>query len=354
MGQFKPMVKMMTTEPTVELKLKKGGAVKKADGGYMAMPSTDIPAGMPARGMMPARGAMPARGGVAPSMAPAKPSMAARRAAMAGGRKRPMAPPMSTMPVMKKGGKAEMETPEMHKAEMSKMGKIGKELKSHADKPASKAHKGLKTGGVVCGQGGYKKGGAVAKNGIINTENQGGEYRNTKVVTAKPDRSPAKTGDVKMGNSGGYATGGVVKGQGGYKKGGAAKKFAEGGAVQDDGKAVKMPQGQKKPSSPVSINRLSGTFKKGGSVKKMNGGGATSGKDKYFVEDPKAVSDKASRELEDALNPLSMVKELYGKARDAFRGKVAPPVKGQGAVTETEKSITVSPVARKRGGSVKC
>lgn len=27
MGQFKPMVKMMTTEPSIELKLKKGGHV---------------------------------------------------------------------------------------------------------------------------------------------------------------------------------------------------------------------------------------------------------------------------------------------------------------------------------------
>ena len=180
MGQFKPMVKMMTTEPTVELKLKKGGMVKKADGGYMAMPSTDIPAGMPARGMMPARG------GMAPSMPPAKPSMAARRAAMAG-RKRPMAPPMSTMPVMKKGGKAEMETPAMHKAEMSEIGKVGKELKSHAGKPASKAHKGLKTGGVVDGQGGYKAGGII--------ESKTGK---TKVVTAKPDTSPAKTGPSKL------------------------------------------------------------------------------------------------------------------------------------------------------------
>ena len=33
MGQFKPMVKMMTTEPTVELKLAKGGAVKMKKGG---------------------------------------------------------------------------------------------------------------------------------------------------------------------------------------------------------------------------------------------------------------------------------------------------------------------------------
>lgn len=51
MGQFKPMVKMMTTEPTVELKLKKGGSVKKAMGGMMGSP---MASSMPARGgMMP-------------------------------------------------------------------------------------------------------------------------------------------------------------------------------------------------------------------------------------------------------------------------------------------------------------
>jgi hypothetical protein len=31
MGQFKPMVKMMTTEPSVELKLKNGGAVARRE-----------------------------------------------------------------------------------------------------------------------------------------------------------------------------------------------------------------------------------------------------------------------------------------------------------------------------------
>ena len=33
MGQFKPMVKMMTTEPSVVLKLKKGGHVSMKHGG---------------------------------------------------------------------------------------------------------------------------------------------------------------------------------------------------------------------------------------------------------------------------------------------------------------------------------
>ena len=37
MGQYKPMPKMKTTEPSVELKLKKGGRVKMAEGGKSDM-----------------------------------------------------------------------------------------------------------------------------------------------------------------------------------------------------------------------------------------------------------------------------------------------------------------------------
>jgi hypothetical protein len=37
MGQYKPMTKMKTTEPSVELKLKKGGRVKMAEGGKSDM-----------------------------------------------------------------------------------------------------------------------------------------------------------------------------------------------------------------------------------------------------------------------------------------------------------------------------
>ena len=83
-------------------------------------------------------------------------------------------------------------------------------------------------------------------------------------------------------------------------------------------------------------------------------------------EDPKDISDKASRELEEALNPIGMVKELYNKARGAFGGQgsvtdrerkmmeqmVDNPSRGRGSVTEREKSITVSP-GKKRGGAVR-
>ncbi len=342
MGQFKPMVKMMTTEPTVELKLKKGGSVKKADGGMMAMPTS-----------MPS--SMPARGGMMPVARPKRPTMAARRAAMMG---------------MKEGG----ESKATHKAEMSEMKGLKKELKSHENKPASKGHKGLATGGiakstkpggyatggVVNGQGGYKKGGAIAKDGIINTEDQGGAYRDTKMHTAKPDNNSAPTGDVKLGNGGGY------------KKGGAAKKrYATGGAVNDSGRAVAYPA--KKKSAPVSNDRQSGTFKKGGSVtpaeKKLQSDFASENatamkqakaqsnlkyKDGGSITDlSKGAYDKSigpsEEDMDMAKTIRSIPSKLYEGAKSLFTSKDKPA----GSVTKTEKSVTVSP-PKKRGGSVKC
>ena len=386
MGQFKPMVKMETTEPSVELKLKKGGkVVKKADGGMMGSP-------MSAAGAMPP--SMPARGGMPGGMAPMKPSLAMRRRAMKGlpsgagpagpvggaaAMQASMPPPPAPMaPAMKKGGKAEGgESKAMHKSEMKAIKGVKSELKSHAGKPASKGHKGLATGGVVDGQGGYKAG------GIINTENQGGEYRNTKMHTAKADNSPAKTGGVKEGNGGGYATGGVAKANGGgYKKGGAPKKAYAAGGTVDSGRPVAMPQGDKKPSSPVSISKLSGTFKKGGSVTPAEGRLQKNFKSENAtaMKQAKAFSNEVyskygKKMKEGGLTDLS--KGAYDKsigpdeddmkiARSirSFPGKVFSKVKNVAkdlfssepkadSVTKTKESVTVTP-AKKRGGSVKC
>jgi hypothetical protein len=254
------------------------------------------------------------------------------------------------MPAMKKGGKAEMESKFTHKAEMSKMKGLEKELKSHESKPASKAHKGLKTGGMACATGGVVMGqGGFKAGGIIKSTK--GE---TKMVTSKVDHSPAKTGGVKMGNDGGYATGGVAKANGGgYKKGGSAKKAYATGGLVDTGKPVAMPQGRKKPSAPVSINQLSGTFKKGGQVKKA-GGGSVSDTDKMLVDLSKGAYDKSIGPSEE---DMDMAKAIRSVPRKLFRGaksllgiKDEPP---KGSVTETQKSVTVTP-AKKRGGAVKC
>ena len=256
---------MMTTEPTVELKLKKGGSAHKkmkGDAGSGHKPMQKMMDG----GIMGAlTGATPVIAGrtAAPvARVPARPSLASRRKAM-------MAKAPATRPMMKEGGESKAE----HKAEKADIKKVESELKAHEGKKASVAHKGLKKGGNCYAEGGV----------IKSTKGE------TMMHTAeKTDKSPAKTGDVKLGNAGGYKTGGVIKGNaggyktggvalgnaGGFKKGGSSKKaYANGGSVNDEGKAVSMPQGAKKPSSPVSISKLSGTFKKGGTVaeKKLQG-----------------------------------------------------------------------------------
>lgn len=293
MGQFKPMVKMETTEPSVELKLAKGGAVKMKNGGS-AMKKMAMGGG--AMEMMAGTPALVGRPAVnAPVRAPGKPSMASRRKAMMP--KKPMMPP-PVAPPMKKGGMAEGgESKGMHKAEMKAIKGVGSKLSKHASMAASKGHKGLKTGGVTDGQGGYA------------------------------------TGGVAMGNAGGFKHGGKS----------SKKAYATGGTV-NSGRPVAMPQGNKKPSPPVSTNRVSGTFKSGGTVK-MNGGGSSSDQGEDMSKGAYDKAPKYSRDLEDALNPLGMVKELAGKAKDFFM-----PKKTADSVTKTKESVTVTPAGKKRGG----
>ena len=305
MGQFKPMVKMMTSEPTVELKLKKGGAVKKADGGVMGLPSS-MPSTMPSA---------PARGGLAPAVAPRKPSMAARRKAM-------MASP-APVSAMKTGGVA-MGQGGYKEGGLAKSGIIKSEKgKTKMDTAQRKDNAPAKTGDVKLNKAaGYKDGGAV-------------NYVNGNVVGTPPGKTNTKTGGVKDANGGGYC------------KGGSAKKYARGGAVvQDDGKAEKMPQGHKKPPAPVSITALSGTYKKGGRVKKMATGG-----DVGDIEDlSKGAYDRA---LSDTPTGYGFAKKVHS-AIDRFFGKQDTTAKTApaGALTKTKESVTVAP-AKKRGGAVK-
>jgi hypothetical protein len=257
-------------------------------------------------------------------------------------------------------------------------------LEKHAAMPASKAHKGLKTGGVAMGQGGFKKGGAIYKDGIIPekvSEKGAKSYAKTKMVTAEGEHhTPKKTGEVVMGKPGGfkhggkamkYAKGGGVEGNvstskpgvtntktgevklgnaGGYKKGGAPKKaYATGGSVNDSGRPVAYP---KKPvSQSVKNNLQSGTFKKGGGVKMKDGGLSEAMRKGAEMGGLGAVSDFEREMLEEV--PAAMAKSFKGmgaitdKERELLK-KGAPR-----SVTKTEKSVTVTP-AKKRGGSVKC
>ena len=207
MGQFKPMPKMETTEPSVELKLKKGGKVKKMmDGGapmVMAAPAAmgrRMPAGRQA--VMP-RGVSPlARAG---------------------------------MPMRAKGG--EVENKREMKDEEAEIKRVEKELKRHESMKASRAHKGLKKGGmapkagpnVVGGlEGGleatradrkkttgsielsrYKKGGAIAAKGMAIAK----KYMTTTNTANPMPTVKGGTGKVSNTSAGGRPAG--------FKKGGA-------------------------------------------------------------------------------------------------------------------------------------
>lgn len=151
MGQYKYMPKMESTEESVVLKLKKGGKVKMMDGG------------VPAAAAMANR-QMASRSPMARKVAP--PAM-------------PMTRPVPQGALMRKKG-GEVESKSMQAKEEREMADIKKELKSHESKPASKGHKGLKTGGVISKnegsktgsveqfRGGYKKGGkaCMAEGGV--------------------------------------------------------------------------------------------------------------------------------------------------------------------------------------------
>ena len=298
MGQFKPMVKMETTEPSVILKLKNGGHVAMKRGGSTTEAKKMAFGGLPTT--MPTKMPPMVDKDTMMASAPKKPSMASRRKSM-------MSMKAPVTPVMKKGGAA-------HEDAAQDRAMIKKAM----------AGKKFATGGVVMGQGGYKDGGSVIPVGASKKGAEG--YVDTKMNTTKMGTKTGKTGEVKKGNGGGYAKGGGVENNvsstpagvtntktgevrlgnaGGFKKGGASKKFADGGAVQDSGRAVKMPQGNKRPSTPVSISKLSGTFKKGGKVKMAEGGDAQLAKNqmeyKQYEEDEQKFNEGLRNDVKDAV-----------------------------------------------------
>ena len=181
MGQFKPMTKMETTEPSVILKLKTGGhvnmkkggsascghkAMGKADGGIMgALTETPSLVGRPAM--------------AAPVQKIGKPSMSARRKAMMA---KPAAAPAG-MPAMKKGGK-------------------------------------MATGGVVSGNGGgYKTGGVADSNG--GGYKKGGKT-SKKAYAAGGTVNSGKPVAMPQGNKKPQPPVSISKLAGTYKKGGRA------------------------------------------------------------------------------------------------------------------------------------
>lgn len=259
-GGFSQMPKMMTDEPTVILKLKKGGKVAhKAKGGkakheehhgHKSMKHMMDGGVMGALANTPALIGRPALN--TPVARPGKPSMAARRMAMM---------PKPAMGMMKKGGAmhhmakgGEMESKHQQMMEDKRMDHLEKMIKKHENMPAHLAHKGMAAGGSMaermkhlakaraalqkCKEGGgmhhldkceehlakcgggsmkkYAKGGMASGDAIDKfqsrsaIEHDEGPYVETEMHTAEYNDPAHGTGGVKESNAGGYKRGGMA------------------------------------------------------------------------------------------------------------------------------------------------
>ena len=212
-GGFSQMPKMITDEPSVILKLKKGGSAHHKHGGKHHEEHGHKTMHKAMGGMMDGM-TLPARGGMAPAMAPKMGALAARRAAMKG---------MNT-PVMKKGGKAhKAEGGSAHEKEMHEMHKIEKELKHHESEKASKAHHGLKKGGHAkkhFAKGGSAMGKEIDKFETKTTDEKASKkFLETEMHDGEHHDKVHGTGMVKEGNAGGFKHGGKVHKISGHPEG---------------------------------------------------------------------------------------------------------------------------------------
>jgi hypothetical protein len=115
-----------------------------------------------------------------------------------------------------------------------------------------------------------------------------------------------------------------------------------------------MPQGRKKPSTPVSINELSGTFKRGGEVKKADGG-SMSGLGQVTDSERKMLSDASKGAYDKSIGPsdddMDMAKAIRSVPRKLYEGAKSLFSPKSESVTKTRDTVTVTPVKKARGGA---
>ena len=292
MGQFKPMVKMMTNEPSVILKLKKGGKVhsKMASGGeagHKAMHCEPADFEAAEHGKAPKKPSMADRrkamnpnqyakggkvahkqmGGMMPGAAPAAP------AAGMGGMSAMSPTAMAAMPAaarMARAAKVRRALTGMKKggSTSAQVAKLEKELKHHEAMSASKAH-GKASGGEIDS--------AETKTTLKNSVKP---FVKTKMHDGDKADKAHGTGKVKEGNAGGYKAGGTIEGNAG--------KFAKTKVVDGDkadrahgtgGVRMSNAGGFAKGGNVDWENRPADTAKPGvsntttGEVKEANAGG---------------------------------------------------------------------------------
>jgi len=262
MGQFKPMVKMMTDEPKVILKLKKGGKVaskveemchKPMDSSSFESESGKAPKKPSIMSRVKAmnpnqykKGGKIAKKGIGGALGRLGQSAMASRAPQASSpaMERPPAPTGDAMQGLGQaarqnskmamglgnriqGGIGSRFAPQQGQNPMQAMGRGALAAMPDAERNARamsvrKALAGMKKGGSADSSAIKKLEkelhhhesmpmGKVHKKAMGGTiEGNAGQYAKTKMVTAHANRSKGNTGEVTEGKPGGYATGGTI------------------------------------------------------------------------------------------------------------------------------------------------
>jgi hypothetical protein len=234
------------------------------------------------------------------------------------------------------GNERDYDKTEMHQAVRDKAHGTGGVSMSNAG--------GFRHGGKAHKMHHKASGGAIDAK-LIRTTVEGGNWENRAANSAKPGKTNTKTGEVKESNAGGFKRGGHAK-----------KRFATGGNVVDDGKAVKMPHHF--ISQPVANSLQSGTFKRGGKVKRFAEGDSVSAEDQRKTEQNQKAyeawerSQREENEADKSIFPNAMrraadvVKGLFTSTPSKPATQGTPP---PGSVTRTKESVMEVP-PKKRGG----
>jgi hypothetical protein len=296
MSKFAPMVKMNTTEPSVILKLKKGGKVKSKtseDCGHKPMSSHAMGGAFESEaGQSPKRPSMAARnkamnpnqyakGGKVAHKAPGGPMGASLGPASTA--VLPMGNPMGGM--MPAGGGTPAMKPMMKPMGAQALGKMAPNARAKRAMQVRKALTGMKKGGSTdpkCCSALERElkhheslksdvahhadgGSAIAPKMTKTTLKNSVVPFVSKIDTVKPDnKTNRKTGEVKQGNGGGF------------KCGGGTKAYAAGGTIEGNESRFEntkvntaRPFSGSKDTGGVRMSNAGG-FKKGGTIEGGN------------------------------------------------------------------------------------
>jgi hypothetical protein len=195
----------------------------------------------------------------------------------------------------KAGGKIEDKDMAQDKAMIKKAFKQHDEAEHDKEPTEIKLKKGGRSKKEAGSVRKFKVGGSVSN--IYEAKKKAGDIDNIK-----------KTKDIKPGKAEGES---AAEKRPALRGSDVEKEKGKPAGEKDFIKKV-PPTGDKKADTMSGAKGGPNKYKTGGAIKKFADGSSV---------DAKEVSDKASRELEDAMNPISMAKELYGKAKSYIKDK---------------------------------